>query len=207
MIWMKYFRTIWRSLSRISKKRWVSGRMIRGLPHRLKPPAINILSRMNNGTKEKLFLNLNIYIPLCVWPFMAARWKINHFIIGKLKLFLIQFLLHYFSFLYRVVVKVTVSFFWHYLQVSCTLALSIFDISLETCLASQLSGLWWDPRNPSDLSGASGTIRRDKLSLNIIRFYFKEKDFHETQSEKILYSLFSIKKCLTYWSCPGSRPG
>ena len=125
---------------------------------------------------------------------MAERWKINHFIIGKLKLFLILFLLHYFSFLYRVkVVKVTVSFFWHYLQVSCTLALSIFDISLETCLASQLSGLWWDPRNPSDLSGASGTIRRDKLSLNIIRFYFKEIFPRNSVRKDSVYSLFSIK--------------
>lgn len=142
---------------------------------------------------------MNIYIPLCVWPFMAARWKINHFIIGKLKLFFLTISFIYITFPF---LKVTVSFFWHYLQVSCTLALSIFDISLETCLASQLSGLWWDPRNPSDLSGASGTIRRDKLSLNIIRFYFKEISPGKSVAERKRISyfrriLFSIKWLLS----------
>ena len=52
MIWMKYLRTICRSLSMMSKKRWLSGSIIRGLPHRLNPPEksyLDILSFVNNG--------------------------------------------------------------------------------------------------------------------------------------------------------------
>ena len=38
IIWMKYFSTRWRSLSRTSKNKCVSGSIIRGLPSLLNPP-------------------------------------------------------------------------------------------------------------------------------------------------------------------------
>ena len=125
-------------------------------------------SIINWISEENLFNSNNIYIPLCVWPSMA-KWEINH-----LYYYWKRMLNEYFD---RRIEKssnrkkilqsfiLLAAYFSGKYYVKALFLQYCVRFSLETCLASQLSGRGSDLRNPLDLSSVSVTIHPDKLSL------------------------------------------